>query len=93
MQSQSRPRSPSRPPAPPHRYLDAHPQRPSLEALLEEYWRRMPEYQDVRLGELQVLRILFGVFPTYRASPLAPQWDRVLQVGDASGIQSPLRCV
>ncbi len=23
-------------------------------------------------------------------SPLRPQWDRVLQVGDASGIQSPL---
>lgn len=37
-------------------------------------------------------RILFGCFPTYRASPLKPAWDRVLQVGDASGIQSPLRC-
>lgn len=23
-------------------------------------------------------------------SPLEPQWDRVMQVGDASGIQSPL---
>lgn len=40
----------------------------------------------------QVLRILFGWFPTYRGSPLAPRFSRVLQVGDASGIQSPLRC-
>lgn len=39
----------------------------------------------------QVLRILFGWFPTYRDSPLAPRFNRILQVGDASGIQSPLR--
>lgn len=31
----------------------------------------------------QVLRILFGCFPTYRNSPLRPAFDRVLQVGDA----------
>jgi hypothetical protein len=30
-------------------YLDAHPDRPSLEDLLEDYWRLMPEYQ-VRAG-------------------------------------------
>lgn len=71
-------------------YLDAHPSRPSLEALLRDYWELMPQYQGVRLEELQVLRVLHGVFPTYRDSPLTPQFDRVLQVGDASGIQSPL---
>ncbi|PRW45123.1 fad dependent oxidoreductase [Chlorella sorokiniana] len=71
-------------------YLDASPSRPSLEALLSEYWRRMPEYQGVKLEDLQMLRILFGWFPTYRDSPLAPRFARVLQVGDASGIQSPL---
>ncbi|KAK9845750.1 hypothetical protein WJX81_001368 [Elliptochloris bilobata] len=71
-------------------YLDADPRRPSLESLMEEYWRLMPAYQSVRLKTLQPLRILFGYFPTYRGSPLAPAWDRVLQVGDASGIQSPL---
>ena len=48
---------------------------------MEEYWRLMPGYQGVRLEDLQPLRILFGFFPTYRASPLAPAWDRVLQVG------------
>lgn len=71
-------------------YLDAQPERPSLEALLEEYWRLMPQYQGVKLDDLQALRILFGCFPTYRDSPLRPAFDRVLQVGDASGIQSPL---
>ena len=40
--------------------------RPSLEALLEDYWRLMPEYQNVKLEQLEVLRILFGFFPTYR---------------------------
>lgn len=47
---------------------------------MEEYWRLMPGYQGVRLDDLQPLRILFGFFPTYRASPIAPAWDRVLQV-------------
>ncbi len=113
--------------------------------MLEDYWDLMPQYQDVRLEDLEVLRILFGFFPTYRhtpafglnppdeleeiclsspegyrrqvnnkcsppqdrvdshtvayanlqmclcrASPLQPQFDRMLQIGDASGIQSPL---
>ncbi|KAL4448357.1 hypothetical protein ABPG75_005576 [Micractinium tetrahymenae] len=71
-------------------YLDAQPSRPSLEAMLDEYWRLMPEYQGLQLEDLQVLRILFGWFPTFRDSPLRPAFDRVLQVGDASGIQSPL---
>jgi len=38
----------------------------------------------------QIQRPVYGFFPTYRDSPLKPGWDRVLQVGDASGIQSPL---
>jgi lycopene cyclase CruP len=50
----------------------------------------MPAYQGVELEKLQLLRVLFGCFPTYRRSPLGPSWDRVLAVGDASGIQSPL---
>lgn len=58
---------------------------------MEEYWKLMPQYQGVVLEQLQPLRILFGWFPTYRGSPLRPAFDRVMQVGDASGIQSPLR--
>lgn len=71
-------------------YMDAQPSRPSLETMLEDYWELMPEYQGVKLEDLEVLRILFGFFPTYRASPLKPGWNRTLQIGDASGIQSPL---
>jgi hypothetical protein len=46
---------------------------------MEDYWRLMPGYQGVRLEDVQPRRILFGYFPTYRASPLRPAWDRVLQ--------------
>ena len=45
---------------------------------------------QVKLEDLEVLRILFGFFPTYRDSPLRPPAARVLQIGDASGVQSPL---
>jgi lycopene cyclase CruP len=34
--------------------------------MLEDYWRLMPEYQNVKLEDLRPLRILFGFFPTYR---------------------------
>ncbi|XRA99395.1 hypothetical protein NFJ02_07g130940 [Pycnococcus provasolii] len=71
-------------------YLDASEHRPSLEEMFEDYWRIMPAYQNVELEHLKVQRVLFGFFPTYRDSPLQPQWNRILQVGDASGIQSPL---
>jgi flavin-dependent dehydrogenase len=77
-------------------YLDADPSRPSLAELLDLYWKKMPEYQGIRdqitAGSVDIdfKRILFGYFPTYRDSPLQPSFDRVVQVGDASGIQSPL---
>jgi hypothetical protein len=58
--------------------------------MLDDYWRLMPEYQQVALEDLTIRRILFGTFPTFRSSPLRPAFDRILQVGDASGIQSPL---
>ncbi|KAI5083974.1 hypothetical protein GOP47_0000143 [Adiantum capillus-veneris] len=71
-------------------YMDVSPERPSLEQLLELYWDLMPEYQNVQLINLEIMRVLFGIFPTYRSSPLQASFDRVLQVGDASGIQSPV---
>ena len=58
--------------------------------MMDEYWRRLPAYQGVAVSDLVVERVLFGAFATYRNSPLAPQFDRVIQAGDASGIQSPL---
>lgn len=70
-------------------YLDAHPDRPSLEALFEDYLRLLPDYQGVELSQLQFQRALFGFFPCYR-QPLKANWDRILPVGDSSGNQSPL---
>ncbi|KAJ9686491.1 hypothetical protein PVL29_015410 [Vitis rotundifolia] len=71
-------------------YVDPQPKCPKLEDLLEDYWDMMPEYQGVSLEDLQILRVVFGIFPTYRDSPLPAAFDRVLQFGDASGIQSPV---
>lgn len=71
-------------------YLDAHPQRPSLEFLIEEYFRLLPEYQDIELEKLQFERFLFGFFPSYRQSPLHLTWKRILPIGDSSGSQSPV---
>ena len=71
-------------------YMDAKPERPSILEIMEDYWELLPRYQGKSIDELEVLRILFGCFPTYRSSPLQTSFNRVLQVGDASGIQSPL---
>lgn len=71
-------------------YLDATPNRPSFEQMLEDYWDLMPPYQGIKLEDVEILRVLFGLFPTYQSSPLPAAFDRILQVGDASGIQSPI---
>ncbi len=71
-------------------YLDAHPQRPDLEDLFEDYFTLLPQYQNVSLDQLDVKRALFGLFPCYRDSPLRFPVDRLLAIGDSSGNQSPL---
>lgn len=71
-------------------YLDAHPKRPSLEFLFEEYLRLLPEYQGVELSQIDFKRVLFGFFPSYRKSPVRMPWGRILPVGDSSGNQSPV---
>ncbi len=74
-------------------YMDASDDRPSFATLMEDYWNLLPMYQPSIQDpedDLDVKRVLFAYFPTYRDSPLQPQWSRVLAVGDASGIQSPL---
>ncbi|MGA1626017.1 MAG: FAD-dependent oxidoreductase [Prochlorothrix sp.] len=71
-------------------YLDAHPDRPSLEQLFEDYFRLLPDYQNISLDQLQIQRALFGILPSYRQSPLQLPWDRLLAIGDSSGNQSPL---
>lgn len=71
-------------------YLDAHPERPSLEFFMDEYLRLLPEYQKIELEQLDFQRFLFGFFPAYRQSPLHFPFDRLLPVGDSSGGQSPV---
>lgn len=71
-------------------YLDADPERPSLEFLFEEYLRLLPEYQGVELSQLDFQRVLFGFFPAYHDSPIRLPWSRILPVGDSSGGQSPV---
>mmetsp|Transcript_4270 Transcript_4270/g.12136 ORF Transcript_4270/g.12136 Transcript_4270/m.12136 type:complete len:617 (+) Transcript_4270:3-1853(+) len=71
-------------------YMDAKQSRPSFDQLMAMYWEKMPGYQNVNLSDLSVQRILFGLFPTYADAPLPPKWDRIIQIGDASGLQSPL---
>jgi len=74
-------------------YMDADEMRPDLTTLMEDYWDLLPEYQPSISDpekDLEVHRVLAAYFPTYRDSPLQPQFSRVLAIGDASGIQSPL---
>ncbi len=71
-------------------YLDAHPDRFSLEFLFDEYLRLLPTYQNIELAQLNFHRCLFGCFPSYRDSPLKTPWKRVLLIGDSSGSQSPV---
>ncbi len=71
-------------------YLDAHPERFSLEFLMDEYLRLLPAYQGIELAQLQFERFLFGFFPAYRQSPLRLPWNRILPIGDSSGSQSPV---
>ncbi|WP_293068948.1 MULTISPECIES: hypothetical protein [unclassified Moorena] len=71
-------------------YLDANPERPSLEFLCDEYFRLLPEYQGVDLSQLDFKRVLFGFFPSYQKSPLRMPWNRILPIGDSSGGQSPV---
>ena len=56
-------------------YIDAHPSRPSLADLLDDYWDLMPKYQGLdSIDDVELLRVLFGYFPTYRDSPLPTRW-------------------
>jgi lycopene cyclase CruP len=71
-------------------YIDADKNRVSLESFFEEYFRLLPEYQNVELNQLEFRRALYGFFPCYRQSPLKTPWNRLLFVGDSSGSQSPL---
>ena len=71
-------------------YMDAKEGRPSVGDIYDDYWKLLPRYQGVAVEDLDFQRLLYGLFPTYRESPLKSPYNRLLAVGDASGIQSPL---
>jgi len=75
-------------------YLDADSYRPSLTSIMDDYWKLLPIYQPSISNpeeDLDIHRVLYAFFPTYKDnSPLQSSYSRVLAVGDASGIQSPL---
>ena len=71
-------------------YMDAKAARPSVAEIYDDYWQLLPRYQGVNIEDLKFQRLLYGLFPTYRNSPLKSPFSRLLAVGDASGIQSPL---
>mmetsp|Transcript_11722 Transcript_11722/g.42822 ORF Transcript_11722/g.42822 Transcript_11722/m.42822 type:complete len:584 (-) Transcript_11722:2787-4538(-) len=71
-------------------YTDADQQRPSLEAFLDTYFEEVAEYQGVAFEDMKFKRVMFGVAPCYRDSPLKTEFDRIIQVGDSSASQSPL---
>lgn len=54
---------------------------------MDDYWDLMPQYQGVDLEDLTLKRALFGVFPTFRDSPLQPGFARVLQVCTAGSVR------
>lgn len=63
---------------------------PSIPDVFEEYVEALPGYQQCSLEKLRVKRALCASFVAFRDSPLQTPFDRILQVGDAAGIQSPL---
>ena len=71
-------------------YLDAAPERPTLEDFMSDYLRILPEYQGIELEKLDFKRFLFGFFPAYKDSPITVPFDRILPVGDSAGGQSPV---
>mmetsp|Transcript_11595 Transcript_11595/g.27021 ORF Transcript_11595/g.27021 Transcript_11595/m.27021 type:complete len:660 (-) Transcript_11595:82-2061(-) len=63
---------------------------PDVTDILEDYIDALPKYQGVEIDDLTVQRVLAATFVAYRDSPLGSRFDRLVQVGDAAGIQSPL---
>jgi len=71
-------------------YADTHPARPTFTQLWQHYAETVPVYQATDPAAIQMKRLLFGFFPSYRRSPLTYPWGRVVAIGDSSGQQSPL---
>ena len=72
-------------------YSDADRERPSFEHIFSKYLTELEKYQGISLDQVKFKRVLMGGFPCYSKNvPLKPGFDRIIQVGDASAVQSPL---
>lgn len=79
-------------------YVDADSSRGSIAEMLDDYLDLLPRYSGAQgksgevpdVDSLEASRALCGLFPCYTDSPLPVKFDRVVQVGDTSGLQSPL---
>ncbi|MGB8700819.1 MAG: FAD-binding oxidoreductase [Thermosynechococcaceae cyanobacterium] len=71
-------------------YADVKAPQPSLVDMFAHYLQALPDYQGVAQADWHPQRALFGLFPSYRQSPLVLPWARMVAVGDSSGCQSPL---
>ncbi|WAS04495.1 hypothetical protein LQF76_10735 [Gloeomargaritales cyanobacterium VI4D9] len=65
----------------------------SLLELYEDFFHILPEYRRCDLEKLQWVKATFGYIPghfssTFRERKVA--WDRVISIGDAAALQSPL---
>jgi len=70
-------------------YMDAEERRTSLASLMNDYWKMLSDVQPTikdPAKDLDVKRVLFAYFPTYRDSPLKYSWSRMLAVD----IQNPM---
>ena len=65
--------------------------RQTLTQAMEDYVESVQEYQGIDIDQMDVKRVVFGFFPSYfRDSPAKVAFDRVIAVGDAGGMQSPV---
>ncbi|MFN3926704.1 MAG: FAD-binding oxidoreductase [Pseudanabaenaceae cyanobacterium] len=75
-------------------YLFVYLQKSNWDLSFQELWQTyislLPQYQQAEPANIQLHRQLMGFFPAYKNSPLVPKFNRLLFVGDSSGMQSPL---
>ncbi|GMH71421.1 hypothetical protein TrST_g6007 [Triparma strigata] len=86
-------------------YLDDDSRRDGVESVWNDYVARLPSYMKENHdgfgagksveecmddGSFKPVKSFTGVFKTFKNSPIQMQHDRIVSVGDASGVQSPL---
>ena len=72
-----------------HVPLHVHGPRPGARPSWTSWRTTAAPLQGVDLDQIEPKRVLFGLFTSYKDSPL-PSIDRIMQIGDAGGLQSPL---